>query len=278
MNMEIRYAAHPQDVKSYDTARLRAEFHSGNLMVSGEINLVYTHYDRFIYGGVFPVWEPLSLPNYDALKADYFLERRELGIINVGWKGKVTVDGEEFELQNLDVLYIGKGKKEITFESIDPNSPAKFYLNSSPAHQSFPTVKATKEDANIVDLGTQVAANKRTIYQFIHEDGIQSCQLVMGVTELKAGNIWNTFPPHTHDRRMEVYFYFDLPNDQIVMHFMGQPQETRHLAVKNEEAVISPPWSIHAGAGTSNYKFIWGMAGENKSFSDMDGVPLQDVL
>ncbi|WP_185154566.1 5-dehydro-4-deoxy-D-glucuronate isomerase [Flavilitoribacter nigricans] len=276
--MEIRYAAHPQDVKSYDTARLRAEFHSGNLMVSGEINLVYTHYDRFIYGGVFPVWEPLSLPNYDALKADYFLERRELGIINVGWKGKVTVDGEEFELQNLDVLYIGKGKKEITFESIDPNSPAKFYLNSSPAHQSFPTVKATKEDANIVDLGTQVAANKRTIYQFIHEDGIQSCQLVMGVTELKAGNIWNTFPPHTHDRRMEVYFYFDLPNDQIVMHFMGQPQETRHLAVKNEEAVISPPWSIHAGAGTSNYKFIWGMAGENKSFSDMDGVPLQDVL
>jgi 4-deoxy-L-threo-5-hexosulose-uronate ketol-isomerase len=276
--MEIRYAAHPQDVKSYDTSQLRAEFHGGQVMVSSKINLIYTHYDRFIFGGIYPVWEPLSLPNYDALKADYFLERRELGIINVGWKGTVTVDGEAFELENLDVLYVGRGKKELTFESADPHNPAKFYLNSSPAHQGFPTVKATKEDANIVDLGTQVAANKRTIYQFIHEDGIQSCQLVMGYTELKAGNVWNTFPPHTHDRRMEVYFYFDLPQDQVVMHFMGQPQETRHIAVKNEEAVISPPWSIHSGAGTSNYKFIWGMAGENKSFSDMDGIPLQDVL
>lgn len=276
--MEIRYAAHPNDVKSYDTSKLRSEFISTDIMESSKIKLVYTHYDRFIYGGVYPVWEPLPLPNYDALKAEYFLERRELGIINVGWKGQVTVDGEVFELNNLDALYIGKGKKEIIFESVEADKPAKFYLNSAPAHQSLPTVKATKEDANIVDLGTQVAANKRTIYQFIHENGIQSCQLVMGYTELKAGNIWNTFPPHTHDRRMEVYFYFELPEDQIVMHFMGQPQETRHLAVKNEEAVISPPWSIHAGAGTSNYKFIWGMAGENKSFSDMDGVPLSEVL
>lgn len=275
--MEIRYAAHPQDVKSYDTSKLRSEFLSTNIMESSKISLVYTHYDRFIYGGVFPVWQPLSLPNFDALKADYFLQRRELGIINTGWKGTVMVDEEEFELDNLDVLYIGKGKKNITFESVESGKPAKFYLNSCPAHQSFPTVKATKEEANIVDLGTQVASNKRTIYQFIHEDGIQSCQLVMGYTELKAGNIWNTFPPHTHDRRMEVYFYFDLPEDQIVMHFMGQPQETRHIAVKNEQAVISPPWSIHAGAGTSNYKFIWGMAGENKSFADMDGIPLSEV-
>lgn len=276
--MEIRYAAHPQDVKTYDTNKLRSEFLSTKVVESSKINLVYTHYDRFIYGGIFPVWQPLSLPNPDALKADYFLQRRELGIINIGWKGMVTVDDEEFELGNLDVLYIGKGKKNITFESMESGKPAKFYLNSCPAHQSFPTVKASREEANIVDLGTQVASNKRTIYQFIHEDGIQSCQLVMGYTELKAGNIWNTFPPHTHDRRMEVYFYFDLPEDQVVMHFMGQPQETRHLAVKNEQAVISPPWSIHAGAGTSNYKFIWGMAGENKSFADMDGVPLSQVL
>ncbi len=276
--MEIRYAAHPQDVKTYDTNKLRSEFLSTKVVESSKINLVYTHYDRFIYGGIFPVWQPLSLPNPDALKADYFLQRRELGIINIGWKGTVTVDEEEFELGNLDVLYVGKGKKNITFESTESGKPAKFYLNSCPAHQSFPTVKATREEANIVDLGTQVASNKRTIYQFIHEDGIQSCQLVMGYTELKAGNIWNTFPPHTHDRRMEVYFYFDLPEDQVVMHFMGQPQETRHLAVKNEQAVISPPWSIHAGAGTSNYKFIWGMAGENKSFADMDGVPLSQVL
>lgn len=276
--MEIKYAAHPEDVKSYDTSRLREAFHSGSIMVSDQIRLIYTHYDRFIYGGICPIWEKLKLPAYDELKSNYFLERRELGIVNVGSKGTVSVDGELFELDHLDVLYVGRGKKELIFASPDPASPARFYLNSCPAHLEYPTVKATKADANMVELGSHTASNKRVIFQFIHEAGIQSCQLVLGFTELQPGSVWNTFPPHTHDRRMEVYFYFALPADQIVMHFMGQPQETRHLAVKNEEAIVSPPWSIHSGAGTSNYKFIWGMAGENKAFTDMDGIPLHDVL
>ena len=276
--METKYAVHPHDVRHYDTTRLRREFHSANLMVEGAIRLVYTHYDRFIYGGVCPGENPLALSTYDALKSDYFLERRELGVINVGGPGKVTVDGKDYTLANLDVLYVGKGAKEVTFASEDVAKGARFYLNSAPAHANYPTTKATKADANRVELGSQETANHRILYQFIHENGIQSCQLVMGYTELLSGNIWNTFPPHTHERRMEVYFYFDMPADQIVVHFMGQPQETRHLIMKNEEAVISPPWSIHAGAGTFCYKFVWGMACENKAFSDMDGVPLVEVL
>jgi 4-deoxy-L-threo-5-hexosulose-uronate ketol-isomerase len=196
----------------------------------------------------------------------------------VGGKGTVTVDGEAFELDKLDMLYIGKGKKDLTFESADSNQPSKYYLNSTPAHKEYPTVKGTKSDANVVKLGSKAACNERTIFQHIHEDGIQSCQLVMGYTELAEGSIWNTFPPHTHDRRMEVYFYFDVPKNDIVVHFMGQPQHTRHIAMHNEDAVVSPPWSIHAGAGTSAYKFVWGMGGENKAFTDMDGGALKDVL
>ena len=276
--MEIKYAIHPEDAKSYDTSRLRKEFHSDSLMIEDSIKLVYTHYDRFIYGGICPKQKRLALPTYDELKSDYFLERRELGVINVGGTGKVTVDGEAYTLENLNVLYVGKGKKEHVFESADPGNPAKFYLNSCPAHKEYPTVKATRKEANRVDLGTPESCNERVIFQFIHEAGIQSCQLVMGYTELKEGSIWNTFPPHTHGRRMEVYFYFDLPENQVVMHFMGHPQETRHLAIKNEEAAVSPPWSIHAGAGTASYKFVWGMAGENKAFTDMDGVPLNEIL
>jgi 4-deoxy-L-threo-5-hexosulose-uronate ketol-isomerase len=275
--METRYAIHPQDAKSYDTARLRKEFHSASLMVNDAVRMVYTHYDRFVYGGICPVKQPLTLPNYDALKSDYFLERRELGIINVGGSGTVTVDGQKYALNNLDMLYVGKGSKEVVFASDDAAKGARYYINSAPAHAEYPTTKATKEEANRVELGSQETANHRLLYQFIHENGIQSCQLVMGYTELVSGNIWNTFPPHTHERRMEVYFYFDLPEDQIVVHFMGQPQETRHIIMQNEEAVISPPWSIHSGAGTFAYKFVWGMAGENKSFSDMDGVPLVEV-
>lgn len=276
--MEIKYAIHSEDARSYDTRKLRKEFHSDNLMLEDAITLVYTHYDRFIYGGICPKQKKLALPTYDELKSEYFLERRELGVLNIGGKGKVTVDGEAFELGNLDVLYAGKGKKELVFESADHANPARYYINSSPAHKEYPTVKATKKDANKVELGAAESCNERVIFQFIHEGGIQSCQLVMGFTEMKPGSIWNTFPPHTHDRRMEVYFYFDLPDNHVVMHFMGRPQETRHLAVKNEEAAVSPPWSIHAGAGTAAYKFAWGMAGENKAFTDMDGVPLKELL
>ncbi len=276
--MDTKYAIHPQDVKSYDTERLRKEFHSSGIIANDEIRLVYTHYDRFVYGGAVPKTKVLTLPTYDELKSEYFLERREIGILNYGGKGKITVDGEVFEMATLDMLYIGKGKKKVVFESTDSHSPAKYYVNSAPAHKEYPTIKASKEEVNQVHLGSPKTSNERTIFQYIHEDGIQSCQLVMGYTELKEGSIWNTFPPHTHDRRMEVYFYFDVPQDQIVVHFMGQPQETRHLAMKNEEAVVSPPWSIHSGAGTAAYKFVWGMAGENKAFTDMDGVKLNDFL
>ena len=276
--MEIKYAVHPQDVKSYDSTRLRQEFHSEGLMVEDQINLVYTHYDRYVYGGIIPKAKSISLPTYDEFKSDYFLERREAGILNVGGAGKITVDGESFELGNLDIIYIGKGKKEVVLESKDSSNPAKFYLNSCPAHKEYPTKKASKEEVNRVDLGSKELCNERTIFQYIHKDGIESCQLVMGWTELKSGSVWNTFPPHTHERRMEVYFYFDIVPDQIVMHFMGQPNETRHIAMKEGEAVVSPPWSIHAGAGTGSYKFAWGMAGENKAFTDMDGVKLKEIL
>ncbi len=276
--MKIKYATNPIDFKSYDTSRLRSEFHCPGLVENGAINLVYSHYDRFIFGGIIPTGQSIKLPTYDQLKSDYFLERRELGIINVGDAGKVTVDGEAYPMNTLDTLYIGKGIEEVIFESANPSTPAKFYLNSTPAHHAYPTTFGAKADVNKVELGSQSTSNERIIYQCIHENGIQSCQLVMGITELKEGNVWNTFPPHLHDRRMEVYFYFDLPGDHLVMHFMGQPQETRHLAVRNEEAVISPSWSIHAGSGTTHYKFVWGMGGENKSFADMDSVPLTEVL
>ncbi len=276
--MEIKYATNPTDFKSYDTSRLRSEFHCPKLVKEGAVSLVYTHYDRFIFGTIVPTSEGLKLPTYDQLKSDYFLERRELGVINIAGPGKITVDGEAYQVNNLDTLYIGKGKKEVIFESSDASNPAKFYLNSAPAHHEYPTTLGAKADVNKVELGSQSTSNERIIYQCIHETGIQSCQLVMGITELKDGNVWNTFPAHLHDRRMEVYFYFDMSGDNLVMHFMGQPQETRHIAVRNEEAVISPPWSIHSGAGTTNYKFVWGMAGENKSFADMDSVPLTEVL
>lgn len=276
--MEIKYATNPTDAKSYDTLRLREEFLCTDIVENGAISLVYSHYDRFIFGTIVPTKQSIKLPTYNQLKSDYFLERRELGVINIAGPGKITVDGKEYQVNNLDTLYIGKGKKELVFESTDPSNPAKFYLNSAPAHHAYPTTLGAKADVNKLELGSQSTSNERILYQCIHNDGIQSCQLVMGITELKEGNVWNTFPPHLHDRRMEVYFYFDIPGDNLVMHFMGQPQETRHLAIRNEEAVISPPWSIHAGAGTTNYKFVWGMAGENKSFADMDSVPLTDVL
>lgn len=275
--MEIRYGVHPNHFKTFTTDETRDEFLAQNLMEPGKIELVYSHYDRFIFGGVVPTKAAIELPNDDALRAEYFLERRELGILNLGGAGSVTVDGTTYELGHFDCLYVGRGSQAVSFASASASEPAQFYLNSAPAHKAYPTTKATQSEANKVALGDEAHANKRVLFQYIHEGGIQSCQLVMGFTELLTGNIWNTFPPHTHERRMEIYFYFDMPQDALVMHFMGDPTETRHIAVRNNEAVISPPWSIHSGAGTSAYRFVWGMAGENQAFTDMDAAPLDTV-
>lgn len=277
MSLENRYACSPNEVKTFDTDKLRANFLVSDIMAEGQIKGVYSHYDRMITLGAIPTIEGIKLSNFhDYTKKDNFLDRREIGIINVGGAGSISVDGETFAMDVKDCLYIGLGKKDIIFSSSDANAPAVFYMTSTPAHKEYPTRKAAKSEANPVELGAPETCNERTIFQYIHLNGIKSCQLVMGFTELKTGSIWNTFPPHVHDRRMEVYFYFDLPEDQQVCHLMGQPQETRHIFVKNHQAVISPNWSIHAGAGTSNYSFVWAMGGENMEFTDMD--PVLDVL
>lgn len=275
---EIRYSLSPEAFKSYTTEDIRKEFLIPEVMQKGKITAVYSMYDRMVTMGVVPASGSIDLPVFEDLtKAEYFLQRREMGIINVGGSGKVSVDGVDYDLANKECLYIGRGAKNIAFSSAYADSPAEFFINSCPAHKEYPTTKAVSADANEVNLGSKENCNERTIYQFIHEGGIKSCQLVMGFTTLAPGSIWNTFPPHTHLRRMEVYFYFDLADDQIVMHFMGDPQETRHLAIHNKQAVISPEWSIHSGAGTSNYSFIWAMAGENQAFTDMDGQELKNI-
>ncbi len=274
----IRFGIHPDHARTFDTDQLRKHFLIQDLMTDDAIQHVYSMHDRMITIGIVPKSSALELPALEELtKSGYFLERRELGVINVGGSGTVTADGEAYTLASKESIYIGKGVKKVSFASDNANSPAEFYINSSPAHTSYPTTKASLSDANKVELGSKDNCNERIIYQYIHETGIQSCQLVMGFTELLTGSIWNTFPPHTHYRRMEVYFYFDLPEDQLVMHFMGDPKETRHIAVRNKQAVISPEWSIHSGAGTAAYSFIWGMAGENKAFTDMDGVILNEL-
>ncbi|WP_082603484.1 5-dehydro-4-deoxy-D-glucuronate isomerase [Flavobacterium sp. Root901] len=265
-----RYASSPEAVKKYDTQQLREEFLIDDLMQEDEIVLVYSHYDRYIAGSAVPVKGDLVLEKIDPLKAPYFLERRELGIINVGGSGSVVVEGTNYELGFKDALYIGAGNKDVVFKSDDKNNPAKFYLNSAPAHTSYPTKKVSLAEANKLQLGTMETANHRTVNQMIIGSVVTTCQLQMGMTELKPGSVWNTMPAHVHDRRMEVYFYLDIPQDQAVCHFMGQPQETRHIWMNNHQAVISPPWSIHSGSGTSNYTFIWGMAGENLDYGDMD--------
>ena len=270
--MQVKYHGHPDTVQNYSTSQLREDFVAEDLMEPGQTVLHYTIFDRFIYGSVVPIDAAIELGNYDALKADYFLQRREMGILNIGGGGTIEADGEVFTMNNSDVLYLGKGTEKVVFKSNDASNPAKYYINSCPAHASYPNTRATQSDANQVDLGDQEHANKRRIFQYIHEGGIQSCQLVMGFTELETGNVWNTFPPHTHDRRMEVYFYYDLPEDQVVMHFMGRPTQTKNVVLRNNNAIVSPPWSIHAGAGSVAYRFAWGMAGENKAFTDMDAV------
>jgi len=275
--MESRYPAHPEEFKTYTTERLRKEYLIENLFEPGNVNLVYSHIDRIIVGGACPATSALSLEAGKEIGVDFFLERRELGIINIGAKGTVTVDGKEFVLEPRDGLYVGMGAKDVAFTSADSSDPAKFYLISAPAHAAYPTVNVSISDARQVHLGSLEESNKRTIYQYVHPDVLKSCQLVMGMTILEPCNVWNTMPCHTHDRRMEVYMYFDLPEDAVVFHFVGEPTETRHIVVRNEQAVVSPSYSIHSGVGTTNYTFIWGMLGENQTFTDMDDVPM-DVL
>lgn len=273
---EFRYAHHPDDVRYYTTDELREQFLIPAVFEKDTINLVYTMYDRYIVGGAMPVTGPLALETIDELKAAYFLERRELGIVNVGGKGRVTVDGTVYELNNKEALYVGKGNKEVIFEAMDGEQPY-FYINSAPAHREYPTKKVGKEDAEVVELGDQKTANRRTLNKLIVNSIVPTCQLQMGLTELHEGNVWNTMPSHTHTRRMEAYFYFDLPEGQTISHFMGQPDETRHIFMQNHQAVISPEWSIHSGCGTSNYSFIWGMAGENLDYGDMDAVAANEL-
>lgn len=279
--MEIRNASNPKDVKHYDTARLRDEFLVEGLFQPGEIKLVYSHVDRIIFGSATPTAEVINLEqNVDTSKdlgTDFFLERRELGVINIGGAGTITVDGEVYEMAPRDGLYVGKGSKEILFASTDANNPAKFYINSAPAHKTYPIVKVDIAKADPETLGSMETANKRTIYKYFVPAVLDTCQLTMGMTILEPGSVWNTMPSHTHDRRMEVYLYFDIPEDNVVFHYMGEPQETRHIVMRNEEAVISPSWSIHSGGGTSNYTFIWGMVGENQTFSDMDHILTTDL-
>ena len=267
---EFRYAHHPNDVKKYTTEELREHFLIPDLFVKDQVSLTYTMYDRYIAGGAFPVSKSLKLEAIDELKAENFLDRRELGVINVGGKGKITVDGDVYEIGHKEALYVGKGAKDVVFEATEEQP--YFYINSAPAHHSYPTKKVTQKEAQVVELGDSKNSNKRVINKLLVNQVLDTCQLQMGMTELQEGSVWNTMPPHTHERRMEVYFYFDLEEGQTVSHFMGQPQQTRHIFLQNHQAVISPEWSIHAGAGTSNYTFIWGMAGENMDYGDMDGV------
>lgn len=275
--MQERYACSPGEARSMTTEQLREAFLLQQLFTPDSINFVYSHNDRMVTGGASPVSKTISLDTYEPLRSSFFLERREMGIINIGGPGLVKADGTEHDLQRLDCLYLGRGTKEVTFASLSADMPARFFLLSAPAHQTFPTTLMKSNEATPAALGALETSNERTIYKYIHLDGIKSCQLVMGLTILNTGSVWNTMPAHTHNRRMEVYLYFDVKEGQRVFHMMGQPTETRHLVMANEEAVISPPWSIHSGCGTSNYAFIWGMAGENQAFADMDALAIADL-
>lgn len=276
-NFESRYAVGPEETKRMTTTELRKNFLIEKIFEADKINLSLTHYDRYITGGAMPVSEKIELSNPGNLKASYFLERREMGIINVGGKGKIETEEDTYELDFKEALYLGKGTNKVVFSSADKNNPAKFYINSAPAHHQYPAKKVTKKDAEIVTVGSLENSNHRTINKLLVASVIQTCQLQMGMTELKPGSVWNTMPAHTHDRRMEVYFYFEIAQGQSICHFMGQPHESRHIWMQNEQAVISPNWSIHAGAGTSNYTFIWGMAGENLDYGDMDICEINDL-
>lgn len=279
--MDIRYSTGKDAFKKMTTEELRKEFLIQNIFTQDNVSGVYSHIDRIVTMGAMPVNEILNLEkNIDPMKdfgVNYFLERRELGIINIGETGTIEVDGTKYQLNHFDALYVPMGSKEILLSSENPNNPAKFYMNSTPAHKAFPIKLITLEDAKHVHLGSLEESNERTINQYIHPDVLDTCQLSMGLTHLETGSVWNTMPAHTHERRMEVYFYFDIPEDQATFHFFGEPQETRHILVHNEEAVINPSWSIHSGCGTRNYTFIWSMAGENRTYTDQDWIKTQDL-
>jgi 4-deoxy-L-threo-5-hexosulose-uronate ketol-isomerase len=275
--MDVRFEHSPKEVSEMSTEQLRDAFLTDPLMQGDGIRLVYTHYDRVIIGGANPLKRVLSLDAHAELKADFFLQRREIGIINIGGKGIVHAEDKPYELNRLDCLYAGKGIKKLSFESAEPSEPALFYFLSTSAHAAHPVQVLSKEKALPTDVGSYDTSNARTIYKYIHSEGIQSCQLVMGLTILKTGSVWNTMPAHTHSRRMEAYFYFDVAEQQRVFHFMGQPTQTRHVVIGNHQAIVSPPWSIHSGCGTGNYAFIWGMAGENYNYTDMDTVEIADL-
>ncbi|WP_028788845.1 5-dehydro-4-deoxy-D-glucuronate isomerase [Terrimonas ferruginea] len=275
--MKIIHQVHPEDFVRYTTQQIRDRFLLESLVVADKIECAYTHYDRMIVGAAYPVKGSLKLGTYDQLKSENFLDRREIGIINIAGNGRITVDGEAYDLEKQDCLYIGKGKKNITFESAAADAPAKFIFFSCPAHKECPTRLMKPAEALPAELGSLDNNNHRTINKYIHMDGIESCQLVLGVTTFKKGSIWNTMPAHLHDRRMESYFYFDLPEGQRIIHFMGQPHETRHIFLNNEQAILSPSWSIHSGTATASYSFIWAMAGENMAFTDMDPVNVQEL-
>ncbi|HYG91111.1 MAG TPA: 5-dehydro-4-deoxy-D-glucuronate isomerase [Azospirillum sp.] len=274
MKITVRHASHPDAVRGFDTQTLRDHFLVSSLFEADDIILTYSHIDRFVVGGAMPVAGPQKLEAPKEIGAKTFLERRELGVVNVGGPGRVTVDGTAFELAPRDCLYVAMGSADVRFESLDIRQPAKFYLNSTPAHARFETMKIALAQAKQVHLGDPSTSNERTIFQMIHPDVCRTAQLVLGMTMLKPNNMWNTMPCHTHDRRCEVYFYFDLPESARVFHLMGEPTETRHVVVANEQAVISPPWSIHSGVGTANYTFIWAMGGDNQDFTDMDMVAM----
>lgn len=277
MNYELRYASHPADAKHYDTKRLRQEFLIEQVFSPDDTNMVYTLYDRLIVGGVMPVTKVLPLENPDDLKADFFLQRRELGILNIGGPARIVADDETFELGYKEMLYIGRGKRNVTFETLDAQKPAKLYINSAPAHKEFPSKKITKAEADVLELGSLEGSNDRCINRMIINSVVETCQLQMGMTELRPGSVWNTMPAHVHNRRMEAYFYFELPEEDAVCHFMGPVEETRHIWMHNEQAVISPSWSIHSAAATHAYTFVWGMCGENLDYGDQDFSKITDL-
>jgi 4-deoxy-L-threo-5-hexosulose-uronate ketol-isomerase len=275
--MEQRYATSPEQIPGMDTAELRRRYLVEDLFVTDEVRAVYTHHDRVVLAGIQPVTDAVALPGFPEIRSDHFFEHREAGIVNVGGAGTITVDGTDHKVGKGACLYVGRGAQDVAFASADGAEPARFYLFSAPAHTAYPTTLVEAGGGTVRELGDGVTSNRRTLNQYIHENGVRSCQVVMGVTTLHEGSMWNTMPAHTHDRRMEAYLYFDLPADARVVHLMGEPTQTRHLLVADGQAVISPSWSVHCGFGSASYSFVWAMAGENQSFDDMDGVPITEM-